>query len=127
MLKNVLTWCATLSARRVLVYGLILAVAIEAITVVLRFGFKLESTKDTAANVGTLTLGLRVHHGYIGLFLVPLAWCFPLGIRHALWIVAIGLIVSDFVHHFFVLWPITGSPQFDFIYPTHPYWKQDTP
>ena len=68
---------------------------------------------------------LRVHHGYIGLLLLPLGWCFPLGIRHALWIIAIGLIVSDLMHHFLVLWPITGTPQFDFIYPDHPYWKRD--
>lgn len=123
MFKKTLTYCSALNYRTVITYGLILAFAIEALTIILRFGFLLESTKDTASSVGRLTFGLRVHHGYIGLFLVPLAWCFPPGIRHALWIVAIGLIVSDFVHHFFVLWPITGSPQFDFVYPTHPYWK----
>jgi hypothetical protein len=86
----------------------------------------LQSTKDTAA-IGTFTLGLRVHHGYIGVFLVLLGWCFPAGLRHLLWMVGIGLIVSDFVHHFFVLWPITGSPQFDLFYPTHPYWKRAGP
>ena len=127
MLKILLDHCAALSAWKVIVYGLIFGVLIEAITVLLRFGFKLESTRDTAASIGTLTFGLRVHHGYIGLFLVPLAWCFPLGLRHALWIVAISLIFSDFVHHFFVLWPIEGSPQFDFVYPTHPNWKKDVP
>src|SRR5438477_3027247 len=126
MYRTLLTHCASLSRRQVLVYGLVLAFAIEALTIGLRYGLKKESTKDTAL-IGTITFGLRVHHGYIGLFLVPLAWCFPLGIRNALWIAAIGLIVSDFVHHFFVLWPIDGNPQFDFVYPTHPYWKKDTP
>ena len=104
---------------------LILAVLIEALTAALRFGLHLESTRDTANTIGTLTLGLRVHHGYIGVFLMLLGWCFPRGIRHAVWIVGIGLIVSDLMHHFLVLWPITGSPQFDLVYPNHQYWKAD--
>jgi hypothetical protein len=123
MFKTVLTHCASLSFRKVVVYGLIAAVVIEAITIALRFGLRLESTRDTASSIGMLTLGLRVHHGYIGLLLLPLGWCFPLGIRNALWIIGIGLIVSDLMHHFLVLWPITGNPQVDFVYPEHPYWS----
>lgn len=108
-----------MSRRQILASGLLLAIVIETITVILRFGFALQSTRDTAA-LGAFTLGLRVHHGYIGLLLVPLAWCFPLGLRHAVWIIAIGLIFSDLAHHFIVLWYFTGSPQFDFVYPTRP-------
>jgi hypothetical protein len=115
MFNKVLSYCASLSLWKVLGHGLILAIVLEAITVVLRFGFKLESTRDTTM-IGTMTFGLRVHHGYIGLFLAPLAWCFPLGLRHALWIIAIGLIFSDLAHHFIVLWYFTGSPQFDIFY-----------
>ena len=123
MFNKVLSCCASLTLWKVLCHGLILAIVLEAITVVLRFGFKLESTRDTTM-IGTMTFGLRVHHGYIGLFLVPLAWCFPLGLRHALWIIAIGLIFSDLVHHFIVLWYFIGDPQFDIIYPQHPYWSR---
>ncbi len=122
MFKKMLAYCATLSFWKVMVHGLIAAVVIEAVTIAMRFGLRLESTRDTSSSIGMLTLGLRVHHGYIGLLLLPLGWCFPLGIRHALWIIGVGLIVSDLMHHFLVLWPITGSPQFDFVYPTHPYW-----
>jgi hypothetical protein len=125
MLRSLLTRCAALRFRQVLLAGLLLAILIEAVTAALRFGLRLESTRDTATTIGAMTLGLRVHHGYIGVFLFVLAWCFPLGIRHALWIIAIGLIVSDLMHHFFVLWPITGSPQYDLVYPDHPYWKRD--
>lgn len=125
MLRRILEFCAKLSLLKVVLCGLLLAVLIEAITVALRFGLSLESTRDTASTIGVYTLGLRVHHGYIGLFLIALGWCFPRGLRHALWIVGIGLLVSDLMHHFFVLWPITGTPQFDFIYPNHPYWKKD--
>jgi hypothetical protein len=124
MLRRTLEFCAKLSLIKVVLFGLLLTVLIEALTIAIRFLFLLESTRDTAF-FGTYTLGLRVHHGYIGLLLIPLGWCFPRGLRHALWIVGIGLLVSDLVHHFLVLWPITGSPQFDFIYPNHPYWKKD--
>jgi hypothetical protein len=126
MLTKFLAYCAALSFWKVLAFGLVLAVLFEAITVGFRFGLNLQSTRDTAA-IGGWTFGLRVHHGYIGLFLLPLAWCFPRGIRHALWVIGIGLIFSDLAHHFLVLWPITGSHQFDFIYPDHPFWRKDQP
>ena len=106
--------------------GLLAAIIMEAITIGIRFGLNFESTRDTSV-VGTFTCGLRVHHGYIGLFLIPLAWCAPLGLRHALWIFALGLVLSDLMHHFLVLWPITGDPQFDLVYPDHPYWSNAKP
>jgi hypothetical protein len=93
---------------------------IEALTVLLRFGWELESTRDTAATIGWLTNGLRVHHGYCGLVLVTLGYGLS---QHAskttrsLYIVGWALIFSDLIHHFAVLWPITGSPQFDLFYP----------
>jgi hypothetical protein len=122
MLKRFLTWSADLTWRKVLLWGLAAAVLFEAITLILRFGFSLESTRETAM-IGTMTLGLRIHHAYIGILLMPLGWCFPRGIRNALWIVGIGLILSDAAHHFLVLWPIVGSPQFDLVYPNHPWWS----
>lgn len=123
MLNRLLTRCAALRFRQVLLFGVALAIAIEAATIGLRFGLRLESTRDTAM-IGTMTLGLRIHHGYIGVFFVVLGWCFPLGLRHALWVVGIGLILSDLAHHLLVLWPITGDPQFDLVYPQHPLWKE---
>ena len=124
MYRRAITFCAACSGWQLLALGLFLAVLFEAITVGLRFGIGMQSTRDTAM-IGSMTLGLRIHHGYIGLLLIPLAWCFPLGLRHALWMIAIGLIFSDLFHHFLVLWPITGSPQFDLVYPDHPYWRKD--
>jgi hypothetical protein len=73
------------------------------------------------APLGLLTRGLRLHHGYFGVAVAALAWCVPvlgIALRNLLLMVAIGLLVSDLVHHFLVLWPITGSPQFDLTYPT---------
>lgn len=117
MWKRLTTYCAAMSFARVLVAGLILAILLEAITIAGRYGFGLQTTRETAF-IATFTFGLRVHHGYIGLFLLVLGWCFPRGIKHLLWIVAFGLILSDLAHHFLVLWPIEGSPQFDLVYPS---------
>lgn len=91
----------------------------ELVTLALRFGFSLESTRDTASTVGVITAGLRVHHSYLGILLLPLAAWLP---RRAGWFewklagIAGGLICSDLIHHFVVLWLITGSPQFDLFY-----------
>jgi hypothetical protein len=91
----------------------------ELLTLVLRFGFSLESTRDTAATVGVLTAGLRVHHSYVGMLLLPVAAWLP---RRAAWLeqrlaaISAGLVLSDLVHHFVVLWLVTGSPQFDLFY-----------
>lgn len=94
-------------------------VLLELITVILRFGFALESTRDTASTVGRLTFGLRIHHSYIGIALLPVAmW---LERRSPTWSTAVlalglGLFFSDMIHHFLVLWIVTGSPQFDLVY-----------
>lgn len=94
-------------------------VIFELVTLVLRFGFSLESTRDTASTVGLLTAGLRVHHSYLGMLLLPAAAWLP---RRAAWLerrlaaIAAGLVLSDLVHHFVVLWLVTGSAQFDLFY-----------
>ena len=107
-------------------YGLIVGISVEVVTLIFRFGFRLESTRDTAW-LGSLTGGLRIHHSYIGAMLMlgtfialrkagtftsqtftPLHWLFALGI---------GLVASDLIHHFLVLWILTGDPQFDLVYP----------
>jgi hypothetical protein len=31
--------------------------------------------------------------------------------------IGLGLFFSDVIHHFLVLWPIEGNPQFDLWYP----------
>src|SRR5262245_40662926 len=85
-MRKLLVICAELSPKQVLIWGLVAAFLMEALTLALRFIFLLESTRDTAM-IGNMTLGLRVHHGYIGLFLMLLGWCFPRGIRNALMIV----------------------------------------
>jgi hypothetical protein len=101
--------------RHILVYGLLLALVIESVTVLLRFGVGLQSSHDTQF-LSAFTFGLRVHHGYIGILLIAFACCLPDSWKIAAWILGIGLVVSDAMHHFLVLWPLTGSPQFDLWY-----------
>jgi hypothetical protein len=115
MFPRTLAFIGRLSLGRVLLVGLFCAVAIEAVTAALRFGLDLQSTRDTGV-IGYFTFGLRIHHGYLGVILAPIALCFRQPWRNLLTIAAVGLFVSDLFHHFLVLWPLTGSPQFDFFY-----------
>ncbi|HOT26921.1 MAG TPA: hypothetical protein PLU72_01955 [Candidatus Ozemobacteraceae bacterium] len=97
---------------------LALATLFEAVTVFLRFGLGLEATRDTAATVGRLTFGVRIHHGMVGLALLLVS----AAVKGETWknrLIVLGgaLAISDLVHHFAVLWAATGSPQFDLWYP----------
>ncbi len=106
----------TIETRRNVLWTLALAIVIEAATCVLRFGFGLQSTRDSAA-LARFTLGLRIHHGYVGIVLMGVAACLkPSRMRTGLGIVGGALAASDLAHHVVVLWPITGSPQFDLTY-----------
>lgn len=108
------------TARDIAWGGAAATFVLEAITCVMRFGLRLESTRDTASTIGRFTFGIRVHHGYIGIVVALLAWSLwnrqPKAARW-LMMLGIGLFCSDMIHHFLVLWPITGSPCFDLVYP----------
>jgi len=106
----------TTETRRIVLWSLALAIVIEAVTCVIRFGFDLQSTRDSAA-LARFTHGLRIHHGYVGIVLMVVAACLkPSPIRTGMGIVGGALAASDLAHHVLVLWPITGSPQFDLTY-----------
>lgn len=113
----------TLAFFYILPWAVALSLVIEAVTLLFRFGFKLEATRDTAKYVARWTRGFRIHHGYWGvplLFIGALALALPLGpAQAAAWLMILGLalIKSDLMHHFLVLWPITGSHDFDLVYP----------
>ena len=108
-------------SRRVWLLVVLLTAGLELLTLVLRFGFQFDWTRDTAETIGLMTLGIRIHHGYCGVVLILLAWSFSqTHPRHAevIYVVGWSLLLSDAIHHFLVLWPLTGSPQFDFVYPS---------
>ncbi len=108
-----------MSKNKIILYSIFLTVIIEIICLVLRYGFGLESSKDTASTIGMITFGIRVHHGYVGLILLVLAWVYRKKrtvLFDLILICGLGLFLSDIIHHFFVLWPIEGSPNFDMFY-----------
>ena len=96
--------------------GITFAFACELLTVILRFGFKLQSTRDTQF-LSELTFGYRIHHGYAGvaLLLITLVLSHS-ALRNLQIIIGLGLVISDAIHHLVVLWSITGSPEFDLRY-----------
>ncbi len=109
-----------LSMRQIVVYSLLLTALLEGVTVFFRFGLGMEATKATASTTGRLTGGVRVHHGYLGIVAILVAAAMlrrrP-DVARWLLVVGVALVLSDAVHHFLVLWPIVGSPQFDLVYP----------
>lgn len=101
-------------------WTLLLTAVMELVTCLFRFGFKMQSTRDTKF-IAKLTFGIRIHHGYIGILLVIIALLF-LRKKTPTWfwasiIVGLSLFLSDIIHHFLVLWPITNSPEFHLVYP----------
>ncbi len=95
-----------------------LTLLFEGVTCFFRFGLRLQSTRDTGF-IKRLTFGLRIHHGYLGLLAAGGALLVPPEYWLRAWLLrgGIALVVSDLIHHFLVLWPITGSPEFDLTYP----------
>ncbi len=90
-----------------------LAAAVEAVTVALRFGAGLEARRH-ASWLGAFAFGWRFHHGYAGALLLLAAlplWRRPAA-RNALLIAGGALFLSDAIHHFLVLWLVTGDPEF---------------
>lgn len=93
-----------------------LTIAFEAGTCWLRFGHGFTSREKTRL-VGRFTRGIRIHHGYVGLVMMAIVASAP-NVFAAEWAWRIGwaLFLSDAIHHFLVLWPLTGSPEFDLTY-----------
>ena len=110
-----------LAVKQVVLWSLLLTVAMEAVTIVLRFGLKLESSRATASTVGVLTCGIRIHHGYVGVLIAVVALlCLRMRPVLSRWMLVVGvaLLCSDLMHHFLVLWPIVGNPEFHLLYPS---------
>jgi hypothetical protein len=105
------------SLRTDALWCLALTIAIELLTCVLRFGLGMHAG-NTSHWMRALTFGLHLHHGFFGLLLIVLAFAR----RGRLWrrwclIIGLALVLSDLAHHFLVLWPVTGSPEFTLFYP----------
>lgn len=118
MILRIIDKLVELSKHRALA-TVVTTVAIESVTLLFRFGLGLQSTKHTASTVGRLTMGIRIHHGYIGVLLILLL-SLPL-IRRSRYadlclVAGLSLFFSDLLHHT-LLYFITGSADLDLVYP----------
>jgi hypothetical protein len=89
----------------------------ELSTCVGRFGFKI-SLKEKEQVIKKLTLGIRIHHGYVGIGMILAAVVANAYVSsHSPWpsllgVVGWGLLLSDTIHHFLVLYFMTGKTEF---------------
>ncbi len=96
---------------------IVLVIILELLTCMGRFviGF---SVKEHESAVTALTFGVRIHHGYTGLAFVIVAAAVgrftkcPRKHLRKVSIFGVALVVSDFIHHFIVLYLVTGSTEF---------------
>ncbi|MEK6846875.1 MAG: hypothetical protein AABY16_01775 [Nanoarchaeota archaeon] len=94
---------------------IITAVIVEIITIVGRFKFNI-STKNFWVSVMrhfNKKHWVHVHHIFLGLIISALALILESNLALNL---GIGIALSDAVHHFLVLWPLVGSPEFHIMY-----------
>ena len=110
-------WLGSRTFGQTVLLGIALALAIEAITCVLRFGFGLEAENETRW-IARYLFQYRIHHGYFGALMLLATPALPRGgaWRNLVIVVGTGLLTSDILHHLAVLWPITGSPEFHIRY-----------
>ena len=117
MLKRLVRWLSGLTFRQTVCAGVLSAIAMEALTCLLRFGAHM-TAGDSMHWMSSVTFGWRIHHGYVGVLLACCSLLFRPGwLRNSLLMIGTGLFVSDLVHHFAVLWPLTGSPELLLRYP----------
>jgi hypothetical protein len=85
-------------------------VAFEVLTCAGRFFLGLRSC-EIAPRYKRYTLGVRIHHGYVGAVAMPPSFMVSSDpvFSPVLLAVAAGLVLSDLVHHFVVLPLITGE------------------
>jgi hypothetical protein len=117
MVSEAWSWLGSRGLGQSVLLGLALAAAIEGVTCLLRFGLGMQATRDTEW-IARFTLGFRIHHGYFGILALAAAAALPAGPwRNLLVSLGTGLVVSDLVHHFAILWMFKGSPEFHVKYP----------
>ena len=117
-MQTLANWIGTgpFGAFDLLALTLLLTFVLETITCTFRFGLDLQATRDTRV-IARYTRRVRIHHGYIGLAILALAPLLPpIGVQSAI-LIGGALALSDLVHHFLVLWPLTGAHEFDLRYP----------
>ena len=104
----------------------ILTVLFEVVAAAGRLCCDIRVTRDTKA-LGLWTGGWRIHHGYVGMAVALSAVAVPQAIQCLCLSLGGALVLSDLIHHFAVLWPVTGSPEFHLRYPARSSVDPDVP
>ena len=105
-------------ARSDLSWVIIITLLMELLTCLLRFCIGMRPARDTSW-LAPYTFRVRIHHGYLGVIaILSSVWFAEHGAVRE-WALTIGtaLVLSDLIHHFLVLWPIQGNPEFDLTCP----------
>ena len=82
-----------------------------------RFALKI-SFKEKEQVIKKLTFGIRIHHSYVGIGMILAAAIASLFVSgkppwlSLLGILGWGLLLSDIIHHFLVLYLVTGNTEF---------------
>lgn len=94
---------------------IISTIIIEIITLFGRFVFKKSSKENYFKILKKLNARyfIHFHHGFFGVIILLVSYFYGFVFLFNL---GIGFILSDLVHHFVILWSITGSPEFHLIY-----------
>lgn len=110
-------WLEQAPWRHLLLLGSVGAVLFELFTCWCRFGLGLRASHSMSW-LGSLTFGIRVHHGFTGLLCLFLAVLpFSPVPCHLLAICGLALFLSDLAHHGVVLPLAVGATEFDLFYP----------
>ena len=96
-----------------LIFGVVLALVIELITVITRFGFKLRA-KPFKEKIG---FPVKFHHMYLGIFILVVGLFYRENLLNlfggiSLFDIGFGIALSDVLHHFVVLKLAIGKTEF---------------
>ncbi|MFH0951969.1 MAG: hypothetical protein V1838_02135 [Patescibacteria group bacterium] len=109
-------WFEQFNTGEMILLGLLLAVFFEMVTSLFRFAFY-HLVIRFHRTVAILTGGYHVHHAFIGIIflIIGLIIADP-GVKNIAIFIGVGLLVSDLLHHFVVLWIVTGQHEFQLRY-----------
>ena len=91
------------------------ALFIELATILIRFAFKI-SSKDIYVKIMRkfkFKKFYHFHHLFLGIIFALFFYFYE---QEALFNVGLGIITSDILHHFVVLWLLMGNPEFHVVY-----------
>lgn len=114
--KRDLRYDTSIEQGAVLSQAIMLTILFEVVTIIARFGFKLQSNVHTRS-MAKWTRNIRIHHGYAGAALLPIGFLSEHALAPQLISIGFALLCSDLIHHFLVLLPVTGNHEFNIKYP----------